>query len=63
MTENFKGEKDLLNKVQNSVKQHMIKSKFDKEPISFGQAVVTHHYLNNEPPQAIVFHPTQNPVV
>jgi hypothetical protein len=46
MTENFKGQEKLRQQVQGAVKQAMIDTKYANEGISFGQAVVTHHYLN-----------------
>jgi hypothetical protein len=46
MSENLKGQEQLRNKVQTAVKQAMIDTKFQNEGITFGQAVVTHHYLN-----------------
>lgn len=46
MTENIKGQEHLRQRVQNAVKQAMIDTKYTNEGISFGQAVVTHHFLN-----------------
>jgi hypothetical protein len=62
MTENFKGENALRERVQKNVKTHLIDTKYPNEGISFGQAVVTHHYLNNapQPAQAMQFHPAQS---
>jgi len=47
MTENFKSNEKLRQQVQGAVKQAMIDTKYSNEGISFGQAVVTHHYLNS----------------
>lgn len=46
MTENIKGHEPFRVQVQNAVKRCMIDTKFENEGISFGQAVVTHHFLN-----------------
>jgi hypothetical protein len=46
MTENIKGQEPFRVQVQNAVKKCMIDTKFENEGISFGQAVVTHHFLN-----------------
>jgi hypothetical protein len=45
MTEHFKGEKELRDTVQRKVKEHLIDTKELRHDISFGQAVVTHHYM------------------
>jgi hypothetical protein len=46
MTENFKGQEQLRNQVSQAVKQALIDTKYGDEAISFGQAIVTHHFLN-----------------
>lgn len=46
MTENFKGQEQLRNQVSQAVKQALIDTKYADEAISFGQAIVTHHFLN-----------------
>lgn len=38
-------EQEMKETVQAAIKQNMIDSKFKDESISFGQAVVTHHYF------------------
>ena len=35
--------------LQNKVKHNLIESKYAEEPVSYGQALVTYHYLQNEP--------------
>lgn len=52
MTENFKGQEQLRTQVSQAVKQALIDTKYADEAISFGQAVVTHHFLNSEPTTA-----------
>ena len=34
--------------MQSSVKQHLIESRFTDEPLSYEQAVVTYHHLQNQ---------------
>ena len=36
----------LMQSVSMAIKDALIDSKFTNEPISFGQAVVTHHFLS-----------------
>lgn len=36
---------ELKETVQNTIKKQMIDTKYNDESISFGQAVVTHHYF------------------
>lgn len=38
-------EKELKQAVQRNVKTGMIESKYENEPITFGQALVTYHYI------------------
>ena len=38
-------EHDLKTSVQDAIKKTMIDSKYKDESITFGQAVVTHHYF------------------
>lgn len=38
-------EQDLKETVQNAIKRNVIDSKYNDESISFGQAVVTHHFF------------------
>lgn len=38
-------EGDLKDTVQDTIKKTMIDTKYNDESISFGQAVVTHHYF------------------
>ncbi len=40
-------ETQLKQSIQQAVKNAMIHSKYPDEPISFAQAVVTHHFLQN----------------
>lgn len=42
----LKMQDQLKTQVQTAVKRAMIDTKYQNEPISFGQAVVTHHFLN-----------------
>ena len=42
---NNMNEQELKETVQNAIKKTMIDSKYNDESISFGQAVVTHHYF------------------
>lgn len=44
-------EAQLRTNVQKSVKKALIESKFNEEPISFGQALVTYHFLQQQPLQ------------
>jgi len=39
-------QQQLMQSVSLAIKDALIDSKFTNEPISFGQAVVTHHILN-----------------
>ena len=39
-------EADLKLSVQNAVKQALIDTKYNDEPVTFGQALVTHYFLN-----------------
>lgn len=39
------GENDLKQAAQAVIRQKHVESKYDDEPITFGQAVVTHHFL------------------
>lgn len=50
-------EGDLKETVQNAIKKTMIDTKYNDESISFGQAVVTHHYFQMQ--QQMMRH--QNP--
>ena len=36
----------LKQTVQNAVKQALIDTKYHDEPVTFGQAIVTHYFLN-----------------
>ena len=38
-------EQDLKETVQNAIKRNVIDSKYNDESITFGQAVVTHHFF------------------
>jgi hypothetical protein len=38
----------LRDRVQKAVKQAMIQSKYQDEPVTFGQAIVTAQYLEKE---------------
>ena len=44
-------EEGLRQNVQKSVKRALIESKYNDEPITFGQALVTYHYLQEMPIQ------------
>ena len=44
-------ESELKQAVQKNVKQTLIESKYADEPITFGQALVTYHYVQNQPIQ------------
>jgi hypothetical protein len=46
MAENIKYHEQLRNTVSQNVKSALIDSKYTDEVISFGQAVVTHHFLD-----------------
>ena len=45
-------EQELKQTVQKNVKRALIESKYADEPISFGQAMVTYHYVQNQPIRA-----------
>lgn len=40
-------EKNLRQSVQETVRNNLIESKFPQEPVTYGQALVTYHYLQN----------------
>ena len=40
-------EADLKLSVQHAVKQALIDTKYNDEPVTFGQALVTHYFLNS----------------
>ena len=44
-------ERNMRLSLQNKVKHNLIESKYAEEPVSYGQALVTYHYLQNEPVQ------------
>ena len=44
-------EAELKSAVQKNVKESLIESTYDNEPINFGQALVTYHYIQNAPIQ------------
>jgi len=41
-------EAGLRSNVQQSVKEALIESKYNDEPISYGQALVTYHYVEQQ---------------
>lgn len=47
MAENIKGKQMLRDAISCNVKRAMIETKYSDEIISFGQAVVTHHFMEN----------------
>lgn len=47
MAENIRGKESLRVAVSTKVKQALIDTKFADEGISFGQAVVTNHFVND----------------
>ena len=51
-------EKNVRANLQRAVKQNLIETKYAEEPVSYEQALVTYHYLQNEPIQ--VQYPHQN---
>lgn len=44
-------EKNFRQSVQEQVRNNLIESKFPQEPVTYGQALVTYHYLQNQPIQ------------
>ena len=46
--------------LQRAVKQSLLETKYAEEPVNYEQALVTYHYLQNEPIQ--VQYPHQNQV-
>ena len=44
-------EKNMRLSLQRAVKQNLIESKYAEEPVTYGQALVTYHYLQNAPIQ------------
>ena len=53
-------EKNMRANLQRAVKQGLIETKYAEEPVSYEQALVTYHYLQNEPIQ--VTYPQRNQV-
>lgn len=53
-------EKNVRLNLQRAVKQNLLETKYAEEPITYGQSLVTYHYLQNEPIQ--VSYPDRNQV-
>lgn len=53
-------EKNLRLSLQRAVKQGLMETKYAEEPVTYAQALVTYHYLQNEPIQEQ--YPDQNQV-
>lgn len=53
-------EKNLRISLQRAVKQSLLETKYADEPVTYEQALVTYHYLQNQPIQTA--YPNQNQV-
>ena len=54
-------EKNMRLALQQKVKQNLLETKYAEEPVTYEQALVTYHYMQNAPTQDTF--PTQNQAV
>ena len=58
---NVNMEKNMRLALQQKVKQNLLETKYAEEPVTYEQALVTYHYMQNAPTQDTF--PTQNQAV